>query len=103
MTAAAGVPPGWAPCDGQVLPLSHYTALFSLLGTSYGGDGKSTFSLPDLRGAVPVCRREEPGLSPKPGSVGKRTAGGDQADDDGQAYAVLGFCIALERAYPARP
>jgi microcystin-dependent protein len=52
---------------------------------------------------VPVCRREEPGLSPKPGSVGKRTAGGDQADDDGQAYAVLGFCIALEGTYPARP
>ncbi len=43
-------PTGWAQCDGQLLPLSQNTALFSLLGTTYGGDGKSTFALPDLQG-----------------------------------------------------
>jgi len=47
-------PTGWAPCDGQLLPISQNTALFSLLGTYYGGDGKSTFALPDFNGAVPV-------------------------------------------------
>jgi microcystin-dependent protein len=47
-------PKGWAFCDGQLLPLSQNTALFSLLGTVYGGDGKSTFALPNLQGAVPM-------------------------------------------------
>jgi microcystin-dependent protein len=55
-------PKGWAFCDGQLLPLSQNTALFSLLGTFYGGDGKSTFALPDLRGAVPVGQGQGPGL-----------------------------------------
>ena len=56
-------PPGWAWCDGQVLPLSQNTALFSLLGTTYGGDGKSTFALPDLRGRAPMHPGQGPGLS----------------------------------------
>jgi microcystin-dependent protein len=47
-------PRGWAFCQGQLLPLSQNTALFSLLGTYYGGDGKSNFALPDLRGRVPL-------------------------------------------------
>ena len=47
-------PTGWATCDGQLLPISQNTALFSLLGTFYGGDGKSTFALPNLQGRVPV-------------------------------------------------
>jgi microcystin-dependent protein len=47
-------PRGWAFCDGQLLPISQNTALFSLLGTYYGGDGKSTFALPNLQGSVPI-------------------------------------------------
>ena len=47
-------PRGWATCDGQILPISQNTALFSILGTTYGGDGMTTFALPDLRNAVPV-------------------------------------------------
>jgi microcystin-dependent protein len=47
-------PKGWAFCDGQLLPISQNTALFSLLGTFYGGDGKSTFALPDMQGSVPI-------------------------------------------------
>ncbi|HZV70829.1 MAG TPA: tail fiber protein [Saprospiraceae bacterium] len=47
-------PKGWALCNGQLLPISQNTALFSLLGTMYGGDGKSTFALPDLQGNVPI-------------------------------------------------
>ena len=56
-------PTGWAQCNGQLLPLSQNTALFSLLGTTYGGDGKSTFALPNLEGSVPVHPGQGQGLS----------------------------------------
>ena len=56
-------PKGWAFCDGQLMMISQNTALFSLLGTTYGGDGKSTFALPDLQGAAPVQQGQGPGLS----------------------------------------
>jgi microcystin-dependent protein len=56
-------PKGWAWCDGQLLPLSQNTALFSLLGTTYGGDGKSTFALPDLQGRAPMHPGQGSGLS----------------------------------------
>lgn len=55
-------PQGWAMCDGQLLPISANTALFSLLGTQYGGDGEVTFGLPDLRGRVPMHAGNGPGL-----------------------------------------
>lgn len=55
-------PRGWAFCDGQLLPISQYNALFSLLGTMYGGDGRTTFALPDLRGRVPLHKGTGPGL-----------------------------------------
>ncbi|CAM5482509.1 hypothetical protein MAUB1S_08096 [Mycolicibacterium aubagnense] len=56
-------PRGWAWCDGQLLPLSQNTALFSLLGTTYGGNGKSNFALPDLQGMAPMHPGQGPGLS----------------------------------------
>jgi microcystin-dependent protein len=56
-------PKGWAWCDGQLLPISQNTALFSLLGTTYGGDGKSNFALPDLQGNAPMHPGQGPGLS----------------------------------------
>jgi microcystin-dependent protein len=56
-------PRGWAWCDGQLMPLSQNTALFSLLGTTYGGDGKSTFALPNLQGRAPMHPDQGPGLS----------------------------------------
>jgi microcystin-dependent protein len=56
-------PKGWAWCDGQLLPLSQNTALFSLLGTTYGGNGKSNFALPDLQGRTPMHPGQGPGLS----------------------------------------
>ena len=56
-------PKGWAWCDGQLLPLSQNTALFSLLGTTYGGNGKSNFALPDLQGNAPMHPGQGPGLS----------------------------------------
>ena len=56
-------PSGWARCDGQILPLSQNTALFSLLGTVYGGNGQSTFALPNLQGRSPIHQGQGPGLS----------------------------------------
>jgi microcystin-dependent protein len=56
-------PLGWATCDGQLMPLSQNPALFSLLGTTYGGDGKSTFALPDLQGRAPMHPGQGAGLS----------------------------------------
>lgn len=56
-------PKGWAFCDGQIMPISQNTALFSLLGVTYGGDGKSTFGLPNLQGSAAVGAGQGPGLS----------------------------------------
>ena len=57
-------PQGWAFCNGQLMPISQNTALFSLLGTTYGGNGQSTFALPDLQGGAPMHPQQGPGLSP---------------------------------------
>ena len=56
-------PQGWAFCNGQILPISQNTALFSLLGTLYGGNGRTTFALPNLQGCAPVQAGQGPGLS----------------------------------------
>jgi microcystin-dependent protein len=63
MFAGNFAPKGWATCDGQLLPISQNTALFSLLGTFYGGDGKSTFALPNLEGSAPMMWGQGGGLS----------------------------------------
>jgi microcystin-dependent protein len=56
-------PTGWARCDGQIMPIGQNTALFSLLGTTYGGDGRTTFALPNLQGCAPLQAGQGPGLS----------------------------------------
>lgn len=56
-------PKGWALCNGQLMPITQNTALFSLLGTQYGGDGKTTFALPNFQGRAPVHRGQGPGLT----------------------------------------
>lgn len=71
-------PRGWAFCDGQLLPISQNTALFSLLGTSYGGNGTSNFALPDLRGRSPMFWGQGPGLSSR-----------DIGESGGQASVTL--------------
>jgi len=63
MFAGNFAPRGWALCDGQLLPISQNDALFSLLGTTYGGDGRTTFGLPDMRGRLAVHQGQGPGLS----------------------------------------
>ena len=68
-------PKGWATCDGQLLPINQNTALFALLGTQYGGNGVTTFALPDLRGRVPIHVGQGPGLSNR----AEGEAGGSEA------------------------
>lgn len=70
MFAGNFAPRGWAFCDGQLLAISQNDALFSLFGTIYGGNGQTTFGLPDLRGRVPIHAGTGPGLSPR--SIGAR-------------------------------
>ena len=69
MFAGNFAPRGWAFCDGQLLPISQNTALFSILGTTYGGDGRTTFALPDFRGRVPVHKNEVNRYSSKPNTT----------------------------------
>ena len=75
MTGFNFAPLGWALCDGQLLPINQNTALFSLLGTQFGGNGQTNFALPDLRGRVPVHQGQGNGLSPR--SMGEQ--GGAEA------------------------
>jgi len=65
MFAGNFAPRGWAFCDGQLLAVSQNDALFSLFGTIYGGDGRTTFGLPDLRGRIPIHAGSGPGLTPR--------------------------------------
>jgi microcystin-dependent protein len=76
MVAFNWAPAGWFPCDGRLLPLQQYSPLFALLGTWYGGDGKTNFGLPDLRGRVPIGPGEY-GLGDKGGQE-KVALGADQ-------------------------
>ncbi|MFO0756524.1 MAG: tail fiber protein [Byssovorax sp.] len=62
-------PKSWAPCDGRLLPIAQYSALFSILGTTYGGDGIRTFALPNLNGNAPMHWGDGPGLTPR--SIGE--------------------------------
>ena len=117
-------PVGWALCQGQILPISQNTALFSLVGTFYGGDGKSNFALPNLQSCMPMHQGQGAGLSNRsigdkggvetfsfgavaipsaptpptiPASVGFR-----QQFQTVSPFLVLNFIIALQGVYPSR-
>ena len=100
-------PKGWATCDGQILPINQNQALFSLLGTTYGGNGQTTFALPDLRGRVPLHMGAGPDL---PEAVLGEASGGDNvqpAPSDGSApkttpTLAVNWIIALIGVFPSR-
>lgn len=113
-------PRGWAFCEGQLLPISQNTALFSILGTTYGGDGRTTFALPDLRGRAVMHPRQGPGLSNYrlgqkggnetgtliPGRAGSFMVSGNtgrsQSISNMQPYQTLNYIIALQGVFPSR-
>ncbi len=76
-------PRGWAFCDGQLLTISSNDALFSLLGTTYGGDGRTSFGLPDLRGRLPIHAGTGPGLAPR--------RLGDKGGEENNTLAIANF------------
>ena len=98
-TAANFCPRGWAPMDGQLLPISQNQALFSLLGTTYGGDGRSSFALPDARGRAVLSAGSGPGIAPA--TQGQRGASG-AAGSGGTPTLVMLQCIALNGIFPSR-
>jgi len=121
-------PRGWAQCDGQLLPINQYQSLYSILGTAYGGDGRTTFALPDLRGRVPIHPGSGPGLSTctrgQRGGVNDVTlgvnqipshnhtlpwmsdltlnTGGGQAHTNMQPFLGVNHIIGLQGLYPSR-
>jgi microcystin-dependent protein len=101
-------PVGWALCDGQLLSINQNTALFSLLGTNYGGNGTTTFGLPDLRGRVAVGQGQGPGLAPvQLGETGGGALVAGASDEPGKsspspAYTGVNYIICLQGIYPAR-
>jgi len=120
MFAGNFAPRGWAFCDGSILAISQNTALFSLLGTTYGGDGRTTFALPDLRGRVAVHKGSGPGLTERRlgarfgseslsfQSTGKAIGIGDRGVAEQKVPSVMqpslaiNYIIALQGTFPSR-
>ena len=98
-TAANFCPRGWAPMEGQMLPIQQNQALFSVMGTTYGGDGRSTFALPDTRGRAMIGTGAGPGVAPA--AQGARAASGS-AGNGGTPTLALRDCIAIQGAFPPR-
>jgi microcystin-dependent protein len=101
-------PRGWAEASGQALQIDRYQELFSLIGTTYGGDGTTTFALPDLRGRVPMHAGLGLGLSPRPlGHAGgqERVADVDPSEPSAAVtppFLSVFFCINLDGKFPHR-
>ena len=109
-------PSNWAFCDGQLLPINEYQALYSLIGTAYGGDGRTNFALPDLRGRVVIGPGQGPGLTSRNlGEQGGSEIGGSAGTgnllnggmatngvDNMQPFNTVTYIIALQGIFPSR-
>lgn len=94
-------PRGTMPANGQLLPIASYTALFSLYGTMYGGDGRSTFALPDLRGRMIVSDGQGPGLPPH--RMGQMGGGAEQGgSNQTPGYVTMKYCVVSQGIFPSR-
>jgi|ERR1041385_3574851 microcystin-dependent protein len=98
--ATGAIPDGWLPCDGRSMPINRNQALFSLIGFEYGGDQKTTFNLPDLRGAVPVHF----GGAPIDHEYVEGLQFAESAKGTGPAVptVAVAYAIAVEGYYPVR-
>ena len=125
MFAGDYAPRGWLLCNGQLLQIQQYQPLYAIIGNRYGGDGRTTFGLPDLRGRVPVGMGQGAGLAPynlgQSGGAERNTPAAVQlqtpdtaptkpvavassaAGDNRQPYQVVNFIICVEGMWPERP
>jgi microcystin-dependent protein len=94
-------PTGWAFCNGQLLPISQNTALFALLGTVYGGDGKSTFALPDMQGNAPMQPGQGSGLSLR--DLGQTSGVETSRSCNPKSPSIRTLCKAATSTRPPRP
>ncbi len=97
MFAHTEPPDGWLPCDGRKLRITDYQALFTLIGTQFGGDSITTFSLPDLRGRIPMSVTD----SFMVGALAPAAPPG--ADSEPQPFTAVAYFIAVNGLYPSRP
>ena len=96
-------PRGYARCDGQLMKVSENPALFALLGTTYGGNGRTTFALPDMRGRVAIHEGSGPGLKPyRLGERGGMRKGDAELGKPSLDYMTLTCVIAVQGIFPAR-
>src|ERR1700737_111449 len=106
-------PKGWAECNGQLIPINQNQALFSLLGTTYGGDGRVNFGLPNFQGRTPIHQglgflegqaggEENHTLTTSEMPASVSNVGGSQPHNNMQPYLVLNFCIALQGVFPSQ-
>lgn len=95
-------PRGWAQADGQVISIAQNTALFSLYGTNYGGDGRTTFALPDLRGRAPSHLQYQNSLGRRAGQETTMIARGADKIQIGTPNLAMTYCIALSGTFPSR-
>lgn len=95
------VPTDWAPCDGRVLPIPQYTALFAIVGTTYGGDGRTNFALPNLKGRVVVGAGRGPGLTQRiPGQQGGQATVTLNNAQVAHAHPVRGYARSSASSVP---
>jgi microcystin-dependent protein len=91
---ASALPPGWAPCDGRLLKITDHQALFSAIGTQYGGNGTDNFALPDLRGRVTA------GVDPQKNQRLGDTSGRSSKSDDLIPFRVVTWAIGVFGVFP---
>ena len=94
MMASNFAPRGFLPCDGRIIPIQQSAALFSLLGTTYGGDGKTNFALPNLVSKVPMHQL--------PAQLIQKVMVSGHGEDTSIATTQILYCICIEGIYPAR-
>ena len=99
MFAFDAVPERWMPCNGQELQIRSHPALYSLLGTAYGGNGHTTFQLPDLRAKIPVHQSERQGV----GNRVRTASASDPFPTESQPFLAFNFCICIDGVFPHRP
>lgn len=93
------VPQNWTPCNGQVLQIRDNPALYSLLGTMYGGDGNATFALPDLRSRIPIHEGHERRIGDRVRTMSDPAP----RPTEQQGFLAFNFCICVAGVFPRRP